>query len=535
MTDARRLLLPVLAFLVLGWTWALASPVGSSPDENFHLTSVWCAWGEHEGCRIDESGDYATVPSAVGSVPCFVLNRNVDASCRDSQPADAFTTTSHVNSSIGNYPPLFHVTMRAFVGSDVERSVVAMRMVNVVLAAGILLWALWVSSPMVRRAAALTWAAAVVPLGLFTLASVNPSSWAVIGGGTFWVFLYAALERTHEHDRSAWWAWGGAAVTAGMAVLARSDQVWTIALSVLAVLILQGGVGRRRWLWILFAALAAAGVAILATFRVGTYLSTLALTWPEGSQVNDQPNPLVKVLAEFPAFIGGHFGLQDPWTQRSDFSNYGVEGWTKDAFSLAMGNADIVMPSIVGVVMVAVLSGLVMLGLTSVSRRKVVAAAIPVVGILVVVVAMRALGGWGSWTNPQGYLWHVSPRYTLPLVLVAVGILLLVPQGARMLNRAQAGLVVAGLVVAANVALLATMTRFMVGQEHSWVQLEPGLGWWWAFGPDPLLLVVISAVASTVYFTAMVSIGRDALPANDGVPSIHHIPAPASEGPPPTR
>ena len=37
-------LVPLLAILALA-CWALASPVGSSPDDNFHLASIWCAGG----------------------------------------------------------------------------------------------------------------------------------------------------------------------------------------------------------------------------------------------------------------------------------------------------------------------------------------------------------------------------------------------------------------------------------------------------------------------------------------------------------
>jgi len=33
---------PALALIAL-MAWALASPMGSSPDDDFHLTSIWCA------------------------------------------------------------------------------------------------------------------------------------------------------------------------------------------------------------------------------------------------------------------------------------------------------------------------------------------------------------------------------------------------------------------------------------------------------------------------------------------------------------
>ena len=46
--------LPV-AFFVMCAGWALTSPPGSSPDDDFHLTSIWCAAGTQDGrCELVE-------------------------------------------------------------------------------------------------------------------------------------------------------------------------------------------------------------------------------------------------------------------------------------------------------------------------------------------------------------------------------------------------------------------------------------------------------------------------------------------------
>ena len=39
---------PVALFVALG-SWVLASPVGSSPDDDYHMASIWCGQGVREG------------------------------------------------------------------------------------------------------------------------------------------------------------------------------------------------------------------------------------------------------------------------------------------------------------------------------------------------------------------------------------------------------------------------------------------------------------------------------------------------------
>ena len=49
-----RVVLP-LALLVVFGSWAVTSPVGSSPDDDYHLSSIWCAGGERSGvCEVVE-------------------------------------------------------------------------------------------------------------------------------------------------------------------------------------------------------------------------------------------------------------------------------------------------------------------------------------------------------------------------------------------------------------------------------------------------------------------------------------------------
>lgn len=85
-----------ILLLLTGGAWALASPPGSSPDDNFHLPSIWCAWSpEATGCTIDPatadtSRPYASIPALQGTdVEChkFRPGRECRLSIRSGHPA----------------------------------------------------------------------------------------------------------------------------------------------------------------------------------------------------------------------------------------------------------------------------------------------------------------------------------------------------------------------------------------------------------------------------------------------------------------
>ena len=53
MRRAIPILIVVIAAAVAGLAWAISSPIGSSPDEDYHLASIWCPPPvESSGCRV---------------------------------------------------------------------------------------------------------------------------------------------------------------------------------------------------------------------------------------------------------------------------------------------------------------------------------------------------------------------------------------------------------------------------------------------------------------------------------------------------
>src|SRR6478752_5205823 len=83
--------------------WALSSPPGSSPDETFHLNSIWCGQGLSEGQCQGEPGDDLTriVPHQVATPQCFTSNGAASAGCRADDYDDPMTPD--LSAELGNW------------------------------------------------------------------------------------------------------------------------------------------------------------------------------------------------------------------------------------------------------------------------------------------------------------------------------------------------------------------------------------------------------------------------------------------------
>jgi len=289
--------------------------------------------------------------------------------------------------------------------------------------------------------------------------------------------------------------------------------MYVVALSVMAVLIMEF----RRIRAAVSPLVLAIGLGFLATllgiftwmFRLGTYLNQFSLNFPPGNAETDQPNPVVKTLLEFPAFVAGIFGGQQPWTQRESVNDWGTEGYSWHGFSYGVGAVDVINPSIAAVFVGAAVAGVVFVGLGRSSTRKLVTLSLLGIAFVAQVIFMRALVGFGaSWTG--GVQWALQPRYFLPIAMLIVAVAVVsFPATRAFLTRAQAVLLAAALSVAAVTSLMATTARYVHGQDRSWLQFAPEDGWWWSWGPSPLTFIVVGGIAGVVYMSTMAIAARE--------------------------
>lgn len=184
----------VLIFTALA-AWAFASPFSSSADDGFHLSSIWCSGeGLSEVCEPGADPHHRKVAAVLLDAPtCFAFQPKVDASCQQKYGIlDNFDLTeTDVGNFSGGYPPLFYAFMHTFATKDIVFSAILMRLINVVIftLATLILWA--ISPKSTQNIQRLLWIVTLVPLGLFVIASNNPSSWAIMGIGFSAMSLFA--------------------------------------------------------------------------------------------------------------------------------------------------------------------------------------------------------------------------------------------------------------------------------------------------------------------------------------------------------
>jgi hypothetical protein len=401
--------------------------------------------------------------------------------------------------------------MRVFVGTDIDRSVLVMRMFNAGLAGLMLLWALQTSTTTVRRALAVTWLVCLIPVGAFFIPSTNASSWAIIGVGTFWAFLLSWAQKGWGLSRQTLPTLAGAGAALVLALGARSDTGLPLVLTMLGVLTLTWS---RRPTWKPIALVAGAVIALgtlASLFRIGRYFESSRLHWPRGNAEFDQPNPILKTLVELPSFISGLVGGQTPsWLQRESQVDLDLPGYSWHGFGWAMGWTDLELPSIVGALSGFGLAGVILIGLGFATRRKAIVQVLLLVVLIAQVLVMRSIVNYR-------YDWGLQTRWFLPLLLLFVGVTLLT-SSVRLLTRTQAVVVGVFIAVSGTSALMGAISRYVNGKDHSWTTIDTSSGWWWPWAPSVAFLIVLTVIGLLLMAIAGVQIASSAKEDEDSLP-----------------
>ncbi|HMM82462.1 MAG TPA: DUF2142 domain-containing protein [Terrimesophilobacter sp.] len=466
-------LAPALALIALT-AWSFASPMGSSPDDDFHLASIWCAGGAKPGeCKLGTENNNRYVPEALHYAPCFAMRPTESAKCQTEFDlnSNAMVLTDR-GSFANNYPPMYYSAMNLFVGSNILASVLVMRIINALLFVGVT-WLLYWLLPIERRSTLIwAWLITTVPLGLFLIASNNPSAWALIGVGSAWLALLGYFESSGRRKVAL-----GAifAATAIMAAGSRGDAGIYVVLSVIAVGILTF---RRDKGYFVSAILPLIMSAIAILFFLSSQQSSVVssgLGSGTGSAAAGQ-------LTGFALIAYNLLSVQSLWT--GAFGGAGL-GWL-----------DTTMPAIVEVSAVATFVAVAFVGLSRTSWRKtlVVVAAALTLWILPTYVLVK-----GGNVVPE----NVQPRYLLPLIVVFAGLAMFSVAKARLkFSRIQVVFIILSLSIAQAVALQINMRRYITGIDKQGWNLDANIEWWWDIPFSPMFVWIVGSVA----FAALVTV-----------------------------
>lgn len=464
---------PVLMVIALS-AWAFSSPVSSSPDDDFHMVSIWCANGGVDGV-CESSGDPRTRFVAEGLIEsrCFVFLPRQSADCQAAK--GVFEISPLIESDRGsfsaNYPPGYYSFMHLFAGADIQFSILLMRVINVLIFVFLNIW-LWISLPRrYRITQILMWLITMIPLGVFIIGSVNPSAWAITGVGISWLSLYAlladmgTLSRRQAINLTCLFLLSGL-----LAAGARADAAIYVIFGILVSFALTF---RKRANGFKSYVLPFAMILICtASFLLAGQSAVIGEGLPPELRNPDEPQSLTGQLAllignaiQIPSLILGTFGYWDI-------------GWS-----------DTEMPIFTWVVTGAIFVSIIFSSLRVMARKHIL-----IFSILAIALVSIPLYVLQKSLVPVGT--QVQPRYLLPLLVILTGVALLPRRGFVLEpSTLQAWLVSLGLGLGFSLALHFNIRRYVTGEDVNSPNLNSNPEWWWQNFPSPMFVWVSGSVA----------------------------------------
>jgi hypothetical protein len=475
--------LALLAAVMSAFGWVIGSPNGSSPDDNYHLASIWCPTPLGEHCEVigtDANGNIGVLaPESLVSAACNAYHPELSAACQLGLSDTKLIPYHHIDN--GEYPGGYYDFLHLFAGDTADATVLATRWVNVCIAIivwGVLFWLLPFGA---RRLMGYCLAASAIPLSVFLIPSNNPSGWAIVGVSSCWLAWHGAANVSEPWRQRA--LAGVGLLGAVLAATARSDAG--------AYIVLVTGIagflhwpelaahrvsdsdkisaskigGRRSFNWLLLGAMGVAILIGLIAYLSGSQTSALA----SGLYNSDGRNPLGVLgwnLLNWPA-------------------------WWVTLWSAPLGWLDTATPSFVWMPATFIAFGLLFAGLRYTAWRKNLAAAALLAAMIVLPLAVMQ-AGLTYWADGG-----VQVRYILPLLPVLFAVLLMRPdrQGMLQMSLTQDVLIWAGLGVAHALTLYNLIRRHTVGlAAGAPLNINAAPQWWRPDAPSPLLTWGISSL-----------------------------------------
>ena len=277
LTPRRLLLLSFAVFFTLSGSWAMASPMGSAPDDQAHMTKAAAtARGEINGTFGYLSEDhtlqparYFKVPATYAKIdrwtdrPCYAFNSSRPASC--APPIEGSTALVSLPTTAGHYNPIYYALVGwpslPFPGLA---GMYLMRLVSALLCSLLLAGAVYLAAQWRRPAFVLLGVSvAATPMALFINGVVNPNAAELSSALLGWT---AALSITMD-PRPDLFKRRLILLAVAAAVLANARPLgaeWIVSFLAVALFVKRrgalAGMLRDRFTWVVSAA---AGVAIL--------------------------------------------------------------------------------------------------------------------------------------------------------------------------------------------------------------------------------------------------------------------------------
>lgn len=464
-----------LTFFLLSITlgsWALASPIAASPDDDFHLASIWCSGDGYPG--MCESADLPTERMVARSLiesQCYAHEVEISAGCQTELNVlhDNTLKQSSRGNFNGGYPPLYYSFMHLFVSENVEVSALSMRLVNICIFS-ILALLIWLFSPSkFRRIQYMPWLITSIPLGIFVIASNNPSSWGITGIGMGALSLYVLSSTQNMPRKNRYFLTAVYLVSTLIASGARGDSALFMVLASTFILF----VSFSNWsqLFRLLPPVLLSALISLFFYFTSTQSTSVAST---GFGLATDERSFFSVftinLLTLPDLFIGIFGV------------WGL-GWL-----------DTSMPQLVWVTLCFIYVSYAAIAWQKMSKRQLLAQ----VALLAILVTLPLYILQKSMAHVGEFL---QPRYLLPLYLLLAILLVEILQSRRSIESSFFKIAVwLGLSGAQAIALYMNIDRYVHGLGiPTGLNLNKSIEWWWPGIPlGPMQVFIIGSLAFTV-------------------------------------
>ncbi len=472
--NRRRIAFAAAALFLTMLTWAFASPLGSTSDEWYHLGSIWCANGVDGSDCLDfrepnYSGYYYGV-AAIEDGSCFLDNAAEYMRCENA-------VAEPYPSNFGLYPSSFYRVMNLFVTSHPTLSVLAMRLVNGLIAVALFVGVLMLSNYRARMAWLTGYIFTLLPMTMYLTASIHPSGWAITGTGTSWLFLHNAISTPRENKKKRNWSIALWVFSSLLVFASRYDAFMFVLFSNFIVIVVAFKIIERFQSIYLAAAAVLGGVALYLTSRVNHMVSWI-FDFPLEQRVGWN-----KTSTWFT-----HYLIETPWVI---IQTLGIE----DLGHRIGFNQSVRLPGVVWIFGIALLGSVLLI---SIIRCSVEQVAFLIVSYLLLAFVVLSFNG-----RLDRDLFKLSGRYVLPILSFIVGYSIYLSKSPFQLIeiRRLRTIVISMLSIIHALALHAITETNVDGQSHALLPIHlDSNGWWWAGLPiGPNFLVVIGSI-SFVWF-----------------------------------
>jgi len=500
---ARGMALATALVIVLAG-WLLAAPPGGSPDDGYHLGSIWCADGFKDGICLEDPGapdrSRVLVPQGVTGLTCFQYDGQRSAECAlDSLSPGLQQFIPVTGTNIGRERPnLYYRAMHVFVSDDLGTATARMRTANLLVVATMVILTAFVAELRIRRAYLLSSIVVSVPLGLFLATSLNTSAWGLAGLTTLWANALTASSHPVRLNRLLAALLAGAGLV--LALGSRTEAIGHIAVIAVAVGAVMwwsrraqrdgtgGGRSIARRLALGAGAVVGAALVVLVapqTAGVDRILEDVR-TGHDRLTARGIGDPFLAIAFEVPSLWTGALG----------------HIW-------GLGALDTPIPTLATLPFIGVFTALLVLGLQHGHRGRLVAVA--VVAISLFVFPTLALMRSGVIVFEE-----LQPRQFMVLLFLLLGLAILRLPGEPqlVLGRGMRIATVVALGVGHAVALLVTMRRHISGLvEFRYVSFTIEIEWWWTSAPEPNLVWMLASIAYLIGVALVVGLFTEDGPA----------------------